>query len=96
MLLPKRKGASILTLSPSAVEAVGSLLQRTEVPVEAGIRIGAAGESQFTIEIAPSPRRTTRSSSRAMHACSSTPRLPRCSKTHNSMLAPKAIRSLSA
>ena len=25
------------------------------MPVEAGIRIGAAGESQFTIEIAPEP-----------------------------------------
>ena len=39
----------MLTLSPSAVEAVGSLLQSTEVPDDAGMRIGAAGESQFTM-----------------------------------------------
>ena len=45
----------MLTLSPSAVEAVGSLLQSTEVPDDAGMRIGAAGESQFTIEIALEP-----------------------------------------
>ena len=45
----------MLTLSPSAVEAVGSLLQRTEVPDDAGMRIGSAGESQFTIEIVGEP-----------------------------------------
>jgi iron-sulfur cluster assembly protein len=45
----------MLTLSPSAVDAVGSLLQRTEVPDDAGMRIGAAGESQFTIEIVGQP-----------------------------------------
>jgi iron-sulfur cluster assembly protein len=45
----------MLTLSPSAVEAVGSLLQRIEVPDDAGMRIGSAGESQFTIEIVGEP-----------------------------------------
>jgi iron-sulfur cluster assembly protein len=45
----------MLTLSPSAVEAVGSLLQRTEAPDDAGMRIGAVGDSQFTIEIVPEP-----------------------------------------
>jgi Fe-S cluster assembly iron-binding protein IscA len=45
----------MLTLSPSAVEAVGSLLQRTEVPADAGMRIGSAGESQFTLELVPEP-----------------------------------------
>jgi iron-sulfur cluster assembly protein len=45
----------MLTLSPTAVEAVDNLLQNPEVPDEAGLRIGSAGESQFTIEIAPEP-----------------------------------------
>jgi Fe-S cluster assembly iron-binding protein IscA len=45
----------MLTLSPSAVDAVGSLLQRTEVPEDAGMRIGAAGASEFTIEIVSEP-----------------------------------------
>jgi len=45
----------MLTLSPSAVDAVDSLLHNPEVPDEAGLRIDTAGESQFTIEIAPEP-----------------------------------------
>ena len=45
----------MLTLSPSAVEAVDILLQSPDVPDDAGLRIGSAGESQFTLEIAPEP-----------------------------------------
>jgi iron-sulfur cluster assembly protein len=45
----------MLTLSPSAVEAVDSLLHRPEVPDDAGLRIRSAGESQLAIEIVPQP-----------------------------------------
>jgi iron-sulfur cluster assembly protein len=45
----------MLTLSRSAVEAVDTLLQSPDIPDDAGLRIGAAGESQFTLEIAPEP-----------------------------------------
>lgn len=45
----------MLTLSPSAVEAVDSLLQSPEVPEDAGLRIDTAGESQFSLEIALEP-----------------------------------------
>jgi iron-sulfur cluster assembly protein len=45
----------VLTLSPSAVEAVDSLLDNPEVPDDAGLRIDTAGESQFSLEIAPEP-----------------------------------------
>lgn len=45
----------MLTLSPSAVEAVDSLLHRPEVPDDAGLRIRPAGESQLTIELVPEP-----------------------------------------
>jgi Fe-S cluster assembly iron-binding protein IscA len=45
----------MLTLAPSAVEAVDSLLHRPEVPDDAGLRIRSAGESQLTLEIAPAP-----------------------------------------
>jgi Fe-S cluster assembly iron-binding protein IscA len=45
----------MLTLSPSAVDAVDSLLHRPEVPDDAGLRICTAGESQLSIEIAPEP-----------------------------------------
>jgi Fe-S cluster assembly iron-binding protein IscA len=45
----------MLTLTPSAVEAVDSLLHRPEVPEDAGLRIRTAGESQLTIAIAPEP-----------------------------------------
>lgn len=45
----------MLTLSPSAVEAVDSLLHRPDVPDDAGLRIRTAGESQLTIAIAPEP-----------------------------------------
>ena len=45
----------MLTLSPSAVEAVDSLLHDPQVPDDAGLRIGTAGESELTLEIAPEP-----------------------------------------
>lgn len=45
----------MLSLSPSAVVAVDSLLHRPEVPDDAGLRIRSAGESELTIEIAPEP-----------------------------------------
>jgi hypothetical protein len=45
----------VLTLSPTAVEAVDSLLHNPEVPEDAGPRIDTAGESQFTIKIADEP-----------------------------------------
>jgi iron-sulfur cluster assembly protein len=45
----------VLTLSPSAVEAVDSLLDNPEVPDDAGLRIDTAGESQFNLEIALEP-----------------------------------------
>ena len=45
----------MLTLTPSAVEAVDTLLNSSpEVPDEAGIRIGTA-QSQLTIELAAEP-----------------------------------------
>jgi len=45
----------MLTLSPSAVDAVDTLLHRPEVPDDAGLRIRTAGESQLAIEIATEP-----------------------------------------
>jgi Fe-S cluster assembly iron-binding protein IscA len=45
----------MLTLSPSAVDALDSLLHRPEVPDDAGLRIRPAGGSQLTVEIAPEP-----------------------------------------
>ena len=45
----------MLTLSPSAVEAVDSLLHSPDVPDDAGLRIATAGASQLTIGIAPEP-----------------------------------------
>lgn len=45
----------MLTLSPSAVAAVDSLLDSPEVPDEAGLRIGATGDSRLTVELAPEP-----------------------------------------
>ena len=45
----------MLTLAPSAVEAVDALLHRPEVPDEAGLRIRSAGESELALEIAPEP-----------------------------------------
>jgi Fe-S cluster assembly iron-binding protein IscA len=46
----------MLTLSPSAVDAVDTLLHSSpEVPDDAGLRIGTAGESQLTMGIAPEP-----------------------------------------
>ena len=45
----------MLTLSPSAVEAVDLLLHNPEVPDDAGLRIGSAGESEFTLGIAAEP-----------------------------------------
>ncbi|HTU95412.1 MAG TPA: HesB/YadR/YfhF-family protein [Solirubrobacteraceae bacterium] len=45
----------MLTLAPSAIEAVDSLLHRPEVPDDAGLRIRSAGESELALEIAPEP-----------------------------------------
>lgn len=45
----------MLTLSRSAVEAVHNLLHTTEMPDDAGLRIGTAADSQLTLEIAPEP-----------------------------------------
>jgi iron-sulfur cluster assembly protein len=45
----------MLTLSPSAVEAVDTLLHSPEVPDDAGVRIGAIGSSQLTLDIATEP-----------------------------------------
>jgi Fe-S cluster assembly iron-binding protein IscA len=46
----------MLTLSPSAVEAVDGLLHSIpDAPDEAGLRIGSAGGSELTIQIAAEP-----------------------------------------
>jgi Fe-S cluster assembly iron-binding protein IscA len=45
----------MLTLSPSAVEAVDTLLHGPSVPEDAGLRIGAAGESQLTAQLVAEP-----------------------------------------
>ncbi|HEX3689079.1 MAG TPA: iron-sulfur cluster biosynthesis family protein [Solirubrobacteraceae bacterium] len=45
----------MLTLSPSAIEAVDSLLQRPDLPDDAGLRISSTAESQLTIGVAPEP-----------------------------------------
>ena len=45
----------MLTLSPSAVEAVDQLLHTPEMPEDAGLRIRPAGETQLTIEVAAEP-----------------------------------------
>jgi iron-sulfur cluster assembly protein len=49
------EGSPMLTLSPSAVEAVDSLLHSPEVPDDAGLRIRTAGDSQLAVEIAAEP-----------------------------------------
>lgn len=45
----------MLTLAPSAVEAVDALLHSPAVPDDAGLRIATAGESQLSVEIVPEP-----------------------------------------
>ncbi|MGB0093929.1 MAG: HesB/YadR/YfhF-family protein [Solirubrobacteraceae bacterium] len=40
---------------PVRRRGVDSLLHSPDVPDDAGLRIGTAGESQFTVEIAPEP-----------------------------------------
>jgi iron-sulfur cluster assembly protein len=45
----------MLTLSASAVEAVDSILDRPDIPDDAGLRIRAAGDSQLAVELAPEP-----------------------------------------
>jgi Fe-S cluster assembly iron-binding protein IscA len=46
----------MLTLTASAVEAVDTLLHASpEVPDDAGLRIGTAGDSQLTITLAAEP-----------------------------------------
>ena len=44
----------MLTLSPSAAEAVDSLLHSQQAPEDAGLRIRTAGDS-LTMELAPEP-----------------------------------------
>jgi iron-sulfur cluster assembly protein len=53
-----RRKAVMLTLSPSAVEAVDALLHSPEVPEEAGLRIAATEdtpEPALSVQIAPEP-----------------------------------------
>jgi iron-sulfur cluster assembly protein len=45
----------MLTLTPSAVEAVDLLLHSPDVPDHAGMRIGTDGGSQLTLDIAGEP-----------------------------------------
>ena len=45
----------MLTLSPSAVQAVDALLHSPSVPEDAGLRIGAEGDSQLTVELVAEP-----------------------------------------
>lgn len=45
----------MLTLSPSAVQAVDTLLHMPEIPDDAGLRIRSDGESQLSIELATEP-----------------------------------------
>ena len=48
----------MLTLAPSAVEAVDALLQTADVPDEAGLRIALAADSPeiaLSIQVAPAP-----------------------------------------
>jgi iron-sulfur cluster assembly protein len=45
----------MLTLSPAAVEAVDTLLHGEDLPDDAGLRIGTAGESQLTIALVTEP-----------------------------------------
>jgi Fe-S cluster assembly iron-binding protein IscA len=46
----------MLTLTPSAVEAVDALLHSNpDIPDDAGLRIAPSGESQFSLGIAPQP-----------------------------------------
>jgi len=45
----------MLTLTPSAVEAVDALLHDGSAPDDAGLRISATDQAQLTAEIAPAP-----------------------------------------
>jgi Fe-S cluster assembly iron-binding protein IscA len=46
----------MLTLTPSAVEAVDALLHSNpEIPADAGLRIAPSGESEFSLGIVPGP-----------------------------------------
>jgi iron-sulfur cluster assembly protein len=45
----------MLTLAPSAVEAVDAILHNPKVPDDAGLRIAATGDDQLTVGIATSP-----------------------------------------
>lgn len=47
----------MLTLSPSAVEAVDSLLHSQQAPEDAGLRIRTTGDA-LTMELAPEPAPT--------------------------------------
>ena len=46
----------MLTLTPSAVEAVDALLHSNPtIPADAGLRIASTGEAEFSLGIAPEP-----------------------------------------
>jgi Fe-S cluster assembly iron-binding protein IscA len=45
----------MLTLAPSAVEAVDALLHSPQVPDDAGLRIAATSDAQLTVGIATAP-----------------------------------------
>jgi iron-sulfur cluster assembly protein len=46
----------MLTLTPSAVQAVDALLHSSpEIPEDAGLRIGAASDSQLAVELVTGP-----------------------------------------
>jgi Fe-S cluster assembly iron-binding protein IscA len=45
----------MLTLSPSAVEAVDALLHNSSVPEEAGLRIAPASDTELTLGLATAP-----------------------------------------
>jgi iron-sulfur cluster assembly protein len=45
----------MLTLTPSAVEAVDTLLQNPSIPDDAGLRIAATDDSHLTVGLAPAP-----------------------------------------
>jgi hypothetical protein len=57
----------MLTLFPTAAAAVDSLLHDPEVPDDAGLRIGAAGQSQFSIQIVAEPASGRRAASSRDH-----------------------------
>jgi Fe-S cluster assembly iron-binding protein IscA len=49
------KGSAMLTLTPSAVQAVDALLHSPQVPDDAGLRIAATDDAQLSVGIATQP-----------------------------------------